>query len=371
MSTPEAGDPGAEISRRVLVFAPIRADEKVLVDVLSRNDMAPVACANEEELAGQMDECSALVMSQEALTPAAIDTIARHLSAQPAWSELPLILLVDNAGRGGSTFSGLRQRLPRAKMVILQRPIRTVEFVSVAHNALLARRRQFQLRDHIAWQQELQRELNHRVKNILANVTAIYYMTLRQSESLSDFSAGFEGRLSALSKVHSALAAAEQAQPLRLVAEWVLAPYGIGLDERVILRGPAVELRPDTAVAFALGLHELATNAAKYGAFSTSNGSVSLVWERVEADGESAAKVVWMERGGPLVVPPARQGYGTRFVQTALKSGTGAAVDLHFGREGLICTFTIPVADVPTSNPGGGADPESKQGASGNDPRPS
>lgn len=359
MSTAEDKDPDAEILRRVLVFAPIRADAGVIADVLGRNDMVPVPCTNEDDLAGQMGKCSALVMSQEGLTPAAIDTIARYLDAQPAWSELPLILLVDNAGRGGSTFSGLRQRLPRAKMVILQRPIRTIEFVSVAQNALLARRRQLQLRDHIEWQQELQRELNHRVKNILANVMAIYYMTLRQSGSLADFSTSFGGRLSALSEVHSALAAAEQAQPLRTVAERVLEPYRSDSDERVILQGPAVELRPDTAVAFALGLHELATNAAKYGAFSTSNGSVSLVWEQVEAEGEALAKIVWKERGGPPVTPPTRQGYGTRFVRTALKGGAGTGVDFHFEREGMICTFTIPVADVPARSVGDGADPES------------
>lgn len=346
MSTAEAADPGAETSRSVLVMAPIPADAKVLAEVLGRNDMVPLPCANEDELADKMGQCSALVMSQEALTSHAIEIVARYLEAQPAWSELPLILLVDEIGRGGATFSRLRQRLPRAKMVILQRPVRTVEFVSVAHNALLARRRQLELRDHIEWQQELQRELNHRIKNILANVGAIYHMTLRQSGSLADFAASFEGRLSALSRVHGAFAVADQAQPLLLLAQRVLSPYQSGAGERVIMDGPAVELHRDTAVVFALGLHELATNAAKYGAFSTPDGWVSLTWELAETDGQPSARIVWRERGGPPVDPPTRQGYGTKFVRSAL--GMDSAVDLQFAREGVTCTFAIPVAEPMT-----------------------
>lgn len=341
MKAPESsGGSGGTIARRVLVMAPRRADAKVLVDVLERNGMIPASCANEDELASQMDRCAALVMSQEALTTRTVETAARYLAAQPAWSELPLILIVDEVAHGGSILARLRRRLPRAQMVILQRPVRMTEFVSVAQNALLARRRQIELRDHIEWQQELQRELNHRSKNILANVGAIYQMTLRQSRSLEDFSASFEGRLSALAQVHSA---ATVAQPLRLVAERVLAPYRSDADERVVLNGPPMNLRPDTAELLALGLHELATNAAKYGAFSTSTGSVSLGWELVEALGEPQVRIVWTERGGPPVSPPTRRGYGTKFVQSALESATGTAVDLQFAPEGVTCTFVIPV----------------------------
>jgi two-component sensor histidine kinase len=345
MSPLDAGSSSGAISRHVvLVMAPLHSDAKVLADVLDSNGMASARCANRDELAGHLDQCAALVMSQEALASRTIETVARHLEAQPAWSELPLILIMDEATHGSSVLSALRRRLARAQMVILQRPVRVVEFVSAAQNALATRRRQLELRDHIEWQQELQRELNHRVKNILANVSAIYHMTLRRSGSLADFATSFEGRLSALSQVHSALAVAGKAQPLVLVAERALAPYRSDGDERVILSGPPVELRPDTAVILALGLHELATNAAKYGAFSTSTGSVSLRWQMVEGEGEPRVKIVWTERGGPPVDPPTRQGYGTRFVRSALESGTGTAVDLQFARQGVTCTFVIPVA---------------------------
>jgi two-component sensor histidine kinase len=329
----------------VLVVAPFRSDAEMLTDVLGQNGMPSVVCSEESQLPTELPRCSVVVMSQEALTPTALETVTRHLESQPPWSELPLILLVDDIDRSGGILSGLRRRLPHSKMMILQRPVRVIEFVSVAQTALLARRRQRELRDHIEWQEELQRELNHRVKNILANVTAIYHMTIRQSDGLEAFAESFEGRLSALSKVHSALAVADHPQPIEAVADQVLAPYrSSSVEERVVIEGPSILLQPDTAVTLALCLHELATNAAKYGAFSTAEGAVSLTWACDEPG--NPVKVVWAESGGPPVTPPTRQGYGTRFVRSAMRGGPGASVDIQFCTEGLMCTFLIPATKL-------------------------
>jgi two-component sensor histidine kinase len=328
----------------ILVVAPFRSDADTLTEVLRQNGMTAIVCADESQLTTELPLCSVVVMSQEALTPPALETVARHLESQPPWSELPLILLVDNIDRSGGVLSGLRRRLPHSKMMILQRPVRIIEFASVAQTALLARRRQRELRDHIEWQQELQRELNHRVKNILANVMAIYHMTIGQSDGLAAFAESFEGRLSALSKVHGALVVADHPQPINAVAEQVLAPYRSSTHKRVVIEGPTVELLPDTAVTLALCLHELATNAAKYGAFSTDEGAVSLTWSW-ERPG-NPVKVVWAESGGPPVMPPTRQGYGTRFVRSAMRGGTGAAVDIQFRTEGVMCTFLIPATKL-------------------------
>jgi two-component sensor histidine kinase len=131
------------------------------------------------------------------------------------------------------------------------------------------------------------------------------------------------------------------------VAEQVLAPYRSSTEERVVVEGPSILLQPDTAVTFALCLHELATNAAKYGAFSTAEGAVSLAW--TWDDPESPVKVVWTESGGPPVIPPTRQGYGTKFVRSAMRGGPGAAVDIQFRTEGLMCTFLIPAAKLAGS----------------------
>ena len=332
----------------VLVAAPFRSDAMVLGEVLQQNGMASIACDGEDQFAKQVRRCSTLVMSQEALTPMMLSTVADYLDTQPRWSELPLIMLIDNVDQNGSVLSTLRHRLPHSKMTVLQRPVRAIEFVTAAQSALLARRRQLQLRDHIEWQEELQRELNHRVKNILANVMAIYHMTKDKSGSLDAFAQSFEGRLAALSQVHSALALSQHPQSLSAVADRVLSPYQTSGSDRVLVRGPPVELQPDTAVTFALCLHELATNAAKYGAFSTPEGSVSLTWSLEQVDGTSAVRVVWAESGGPPVTPPTRQGYGTRFVRSAMRGAARAAVDIQYLPEGLRCTFVISASRLAT-----------------------
>jgi two-component sensor histidine kinase len=231
-------------------------------------------------------------------------------------------------------------------MTVLQRPVRAIEFVTAAQSALLARRRQMQLRDHIEWQEELQRELNHRVKNILANVMAIYHMTKDKSVSLDAFGEAFEGRLAALSHVHSALVVSQYAQSLETVASRVLSPYRTPHSERVVVGGPPVELQPDTAVTLALSLHELATNAAKYGAFSTPEGTVSLTWTLEQTEGGAAVRVVWAEHGGPPVTPPTRQGYGTRFVRSAMRGASRAAVDIEYLPQGVRCTFLISASKL-------------------------
>lgn len=337
IANPNGQDPTA--LPHVLVAAPFRSDILVLGEVLRQNGMDAVACGGGDQLAEQLSRCHTLVMSQEALTPLMLSAVADYLKAQPRWSELPLIMLLDNVDQNGTVLLALRHRFPNSKMIVLQRPVRAAEFVTAVHSALLARRRQLQLRDHIEWQEELQRELNHRVKNILANVMAIYHMTKTKSQTLDVFVKSFEGRLLALSQVHSALAVSKQSQSLSAIAERVLSPYQALGGERVIIHGPAVELQPDTAVTFALSLHELATNAAKYGAFSTPEGSVSLTWT-LECSGDSSwAQAVWIEHGGPAVTPPVRQGFGTRFVRSAMSGG--GSVDFQYLQEGLRCTFAI------------------------------
>lgn len=330
----------------VLVAAPFRSDAVVLGEMLQQNGMAAITCDDEDRFAEQIGRCSTLVMSQEALTPAMLSVVAEYLAVQPQWSELPLIMLIDDVDRNGAVVATLRHRLPHSKMTVLQRPVRAIEFVTAAQSALLARRRQMQLRDHIEWQEELQRELNHRVKNILANVMAIYHMTKDKSGSLDAFAEAFEGRLAALSHVHSALVVSQHAQSLGTVARRVLSPYQTPGSERVIIDGPPIELQPDMAVTFALSLHELATNAAKYGAFSTPEGTVSLTWALEQAEGGAAVRVVWAEHGGPPVTPPVRQGYGTRFVRSAMRGASRSAVDIEYLPQGLRCTFLISASKL-------------------------
>ena len=133
--------------------------------------------------------------THEALTPAVTDAIARHLSAQPAWSEIPVIRLLDRASPQAQVRAELSWRWPRARHLFYQRPVTAVELVSGVQSALLARFRQRDVRDHIAREIELRRELNHRVKNILGERHVDLRDTWRGASSLEGFAQDFRGRL--------------------------------------------------------------------------------------------------------------------------------------------------------------------------------
>lgn len=340
-------EPGAGASSgRVLIVAPFKRDAALIEDALARHTIAAVACVDPAHLTEALAEGgAALVMSQEGLTPSMLDVVAGYLAAQPNWAELPLILLLDGDLQSGALLDGLRDRLPSSKLTVLQRPVRILELVTAVQTAVSARRRQLQLRDHIAWQEELQLELNHRVKNVLANVMAIYYMTLRQTSTLAEFATSFEGRLTALSGVHSALVGSQDPQALEAVAELVLAPYRSASNDRVTIDGPALELTPQNAVNFALCLHELATNASKYGAFSVPEGTVALNWAFEAVDGRDMVRLTWVERDGPAVRTPTRRGYGTAFVQSAMR-GLKSTIDYDYAPQGLSCRMLMPVDHV-------------------------
>lgn len=180
-------------------------------------------------------------------------------------------------------------------------------------------------------------ELNHRIKNTLANVQAIARQTLRQAQGLADFDRGFSGRLQALARAHSILSDATwSAAPLeRLIEDQVKAGT---LDcQRLHRSGPAVEISPENMLRLALTLHELGTNAQKYGALSAPGGEIHLTW-RVEGEG---LVLTWRERGGPPVARPARTGFGTTLIEATGGSEPGMAT-AEWQPEGVIWTIRLP-----------------------------
>lgn len=181
-------------------------------------------------------------------------------------------------------------------------------------------------------------ELNHRVKNTLATVQSIARQTLRGSSDIGRCYRDFEGRLLALSWVHDVLTSEAWAGAnLGELVEGTLRAY----QERIVQEGPAVRLSPQVALALSLALHELATNALKYGALSCDGGQVSIRWDlQRPADGsEPLLLVEWRERGGPEVTTPERTGFGLRLLRQALSAELGGAVDMRFEREGLVCSL--------------------------------
>jgi PAS domain S-box-containing protein len=182
-------------------------------------------------------------------------------------------------------------------------------------------------------------ELNHRVKNILAIVQSIATQTVRNSGSLPAFQETFGGRLRALSVAHDVLTktrwgGVELTQLLREI----LAPYR----DRVALNGPPLLLPSQSAVPLSMALHELMTNAAKYGALSAT-GRVDLDWNRVEEPGASSVTMKWNEREGPPVKNTVAKGFGTTLIDRVLTYDLEGGSELDFRPEGLQCTLRFPI----------------------------
>lgn len=180
------------------------------------------------------------------------------------------------------------------------------------------------------------RELHHRVKNTLATVQAVVGATARSALSIDDFYQAFVGRIISLANTHSLLTEAVwQTASLREILEKELRPYNDASAERIVFHGPEVDLPSEAAVPIGMALHELTTNAAKYGALSVPGGKVSISWKAEPAEDGTRLGLVWEERGGPVVSSPTRQGFGSRLLHRVLATQLNAKVETDFEPAGL------------------------------------
>ncbi|PVM83410.1 sensor histidine kinase [Caulobacter endophyticus] len=176
----------------------------------------------------------------------------------------------------------------------------------------------------------LNNELSHRIKNLLATIQAISAQTFGASP-LRDT---FEQRLTALAAAHDLITGASWAGSLDELVRTALDPFLAG--GRIAIDGPFVQLDDAQAVPFALALHELATNAAKYGALSTPAGRVAIAWR---LDEPGVVDFSWTETGGPEVTAPSRRGFGSRMIERSLGGELKGSATLDFRPEGLVCTI--------------------------------
>jgi two-component sensor histidine kinase len=188
-------------------------------------------------------------------------------------------------------------------------------------------------------------ELNHRVKNTLATVQSLATQTARGTDSPEGFRQAFEGRLIALSQAHDQLTRRHwRNADLRDIVAATTAAYLANAQERIVIRGDDLAIRPRTALTLAMALHELTTNAVKYGALSTPAGQVNVGWSVVrEASQPPRLRIEWREQDGPPVSPPSRRGFGTRFIEGSVAVELQGIARLTFNAAGLHCTMDIPL----------------------------
>ncbi|MGH7058284.1 MAG: sensor histidine kinase, partial [Acetobacteraceae bacterium] len=198
-------------------------------------------------------------------------------------------------------------------------------------------------------------ELNHRVKNTLATVQSMAAQTLAGSPAGAEAVRAFEGRLMGLAKTHSLLTRSEwRSVTLRELLNQELAPFR-GKDKlRCVITGDNVAPRPKVALALGMAVHELATNAAKYGALSVADGAVRIASEVCDDDGERRLRIEWRESGGPPVETPARKGFGSRLIESKLAYELDGKTHIDYRPEGIVCTIEIPLGADRGLDGGGG-----------------
>ena len=208
----------------------------------------------------------------------------------------------------------------------------------VAEEAVVTERKQAQEAQRL-----LIDELNHRVKNTLMTVQAMAEQTLRKSKDPAHFVESFRGRLRALSRAHDSLMRRTWSGVdfESLIREQLL--VDADQDAPITCSGPDIQLKPREAVHLGLVLHELGTNARKYGALKVPKGRLSVSWSLAGDSARHYLEIKWVETGGPVVSPPTRQGFGTLLIERGIKDSLGGEARIVFAPTGVTCEMRLPL----------------------------
>ncbi len=331
----------------VLILAPSGRDAEVAMAILGEVGLASTVCPDLDALVSGLDRAGGVIVTEEALLHSDRKVLADWIRQQPPWSDFPFVLLTS---RGGRADAGLTELL--GNVTVLERPFHPSVLANAVRCATRARQRQ---REAEAYLQErkrseehqilLVRELQHRVKNTLATVQALLRATARSASTVKDFEQVFEARVLSLSRTHNLLVENSwRAASIRAILHTELSPYDNGAGTRVLLAGPAVELSAELAVPLGMAMHELTTNAAKYGAFSTPRGWLEVEWEVRGVDRARRLQLQWREHDGPPVEKPRRKGFGSSLIERLLTTQCKADMDFDFDRTGLRFRMDVPLS---------------------------
>ncbi len=335
-------------SGSVLILAPVGRDADVASAILREIGLSPRACPDLDSIVSALDEADCAVLTEEGLIQSNRQVLADWISQQPPWSDFPFILLTQ---RGLPPDPRLRHVL--ANVTVLERPFHPDVLANAASSAVRARKRQREVEAHLKERQRtlerqalLIRELHHRVKNTLATVQALLGATARSATSIEEFYQSFASRVVALGRTHTLLTEDYwQAASVRDMLVTELGPYQTEAEGRVVLDGRDVQLYADLAVPLGMAIHELTTNAVKYGALSSPEGTLEVTWGIVEQDRKRKLRLTWVEAGGPRVEKPSRRGFGTTLIQRVLATQCSAEVQYEFDPAGVRFRLEAPLVE--------------------------
>lgn len=333
----------------LLIYAPLARDANALAASVKALDLTSRICRSREDFTVALAESPlCAIVSEEGARTLTLEAMKPALGDAPSWSTVPLIFVVGHAGRPPQICSELLSHTTPATAVILQRPVSPTALHLVIKNQIQLRRRQFDTAELLRRVEQSERrqrfllsELRHRTYNMLSIIQAKLHLTAEYHDSVESFAKSLSARIQSLAETHRRLVESDgNAMSLRELLSDQLAPYRLSQGQSE-LEGPKVLLSEHFAFAMSLIVHELATNAAKYGALSRESGRVKVTW----TTDDGALTLSWMEDGGPRLEPPSRRGFGTRMIEQlpARYEGTCA---LDFPPGGLVWTLRVPLGEI-------------------------
>jgi len=333
-------------SQHILILAPVGRDAQVASTILREVGISSMTVPDLDGLVTYLKTAECAILTEEALLQANRQRLADWIQRQPPWSDYPFVLLAQRAFPPDP-------RLPQllANVTVLERPFHPDVLINAVRSALRARKRQREVESHLRERERVHerqslliRELHHRVKNTLSTVQALLGATARSSQSIEGFYKSFADRIVALAHTHALLTEDYwQTASLRdmLLAE--LGPFKTDSEDRFVLDGPEVHLTADLAVPLGMAIHELCTNAAKYGSLSRPEGRVVAQWEIRERDGARNLRFAWREEGGPPVVKPRSAGFGSTLIERVLTTQCKAIICYEFEPSGVCLELEAPL----------------------------
>lgn len=340
-----------------LVHAPLGNDAEALADQVERTGEKAVICPTVRSLEAALEahgpEAALLcLVSQEGAGPETGAVLGRAFAYEPSWSRLPLIFLVSSVARPPPAVRALDRKEHAPPFLVLERPCRPDILRHAIETQAEGRRRQFDTRgllERLHGEEERSRflldELRHRTRNSLAVLQALFSMSVRRAGTVEELAASFGARLHSLSEAHTRLSGEGDAErPLDTLLSEHVVPYAHS-EAQVSLCGPATIVHGQMSFDLAMVVHELATNAAKYGALSRPEGRVEVAWDPEPETG--SLRLVWREMGGPTVTPPEETGLGSQVVRRFPSRRPSAEV--RFESEGLVWTALLPKGTFRTA----------------------
>ena len=290
---------------RALIILLRRRDAEVASKLLIEANFAVNVCTDAFQLITELERGAGFaVLSEEVASETApSEGVGKWVAAQPAWSDFPIIMItartdVPSRNRAAAT---LQEKF--GNVSFLERPFHATTLISLARSALKSRRRQYEARALLARYELLARELQHRTKNLLSVILSIASASLREGR---DGTEALVDRLHSLAKAQDLIfEEGGSGALLEHVVRSIVESFGA----RISIEGPPVYLKAGVAQGFALIVHELATNAVKYGALTANSGNVSVRWSLNAGVEEPTVSFTWEEIGGPPAAPPEHRGF--------------------------------------------------------------